>query len=348
MKKIILRNFQSPGDVVMLTAAIRDLHGSYPGEFATDVRTSCPQLWENNPHITPLKPCQPGVETIDCEYPLIHRSNRAPYHFVHAFSEFLNDRLGLRIAPAALKGDVHISPLEKSWMSQVEEQTGIDVPFWLIASGGKYDYTTKWWDPARYQAVVDALAGRVLFVQVGESGHWHPPLHNIIDLVGKTDLRQLVRLVYHSSGVLTPVSLLMHLAAAIEVKGASPRNRAAVVVAGGREPVQWEAYPHHQFIHTNGALTCCDDGGCWKSRVRPLGDGDGKDRPENLCVDVVGTLPRCLDMISVEEVVGRIEVYLRGGAVRPLAAAEVSSLRPHLTRPKRSPSVRHAQDHALA
>ncbi len=26
MQKLILRNFQSPGDIVMLTAAVRDLH----------------------------------------------------------------------------------------------------------------------------------------------------------------------------------------------------------------------------------------------------------------------------------------------------------------------------------
>ena len=42
MRKLILRNFQSPGDIVMLTAAVRDLHRAHPGEFLTDVRTSFP------------------------------------------------------------------------------------------------------------------------------------------------------------------------------------------------------------------------------------------------------------------------------------------------------------------
>jgi hypothetical protein len=44
MRKLILRNFQSPGDILMLTAAVRDLHRAHPGEFLTDVRTSCPGL----------------------------------------------------------------------------------------------------------------------------------------------------------------------------------------------------------------------------------------------------------------------------------------------------------------
>ena len=33
----------------MLTAAVRDLHAEAPGQFQTDVRTSAPALWENNP-----------------------------------------------------------------------------------------------------------------------------------------------------------------------------------------------------------------------------------------------------------------------------------------------------------
>ena len=114
---------------------------------------------------------------------------------------------------------------------------------------------------------------------------------------------------------LSAVSFLMHLAAAVEVKPGMPQNRPCVVVAGGREPPHFTAYPHHQFIHTVGALRCCDNGGCWKSRTLPLGDGDVNDRPEALCVDVVGTLPRCMEMITADEVIRRIELYYRGGAL---------------------------------
>ena len=207
-------------------------------------------------------------------------------------------------------------------------------------------------------SVVERFAGRILFVQVGEAGHHHPALRGVLDLRGKTTLRQLVRLVHHAQGVLGPVTLLMHLAAAVEVGPGMPRNRPCVVVAGGREPAQWEAYPHHQYLHTNGALRCCDNGGCWKSRVVPLGDGDAKDEPDKLCEDVVHQwdpalsftreanepvpahaaadapwreatdfLPRCLDMISAEDVIRRIELYFDGGAVDYLTAqqAELSA-----------------------
>ena len=81
----------------MLTAAVRDLHAAAPGQFRTDVRTSAPALWENNPHLSPLREGEAGVEVLDMHYPLIHQSNQRPYHFLHGYPLFLEERLGLRI-----------------------------------------------------------------------------------------------------------------------------------------------------------------------------------------------------------------------------------------------------------
>ncbi|MFP3507260.1 hypothetical protein [Burkholderia sp. SIMBA_062] len=326
MRKLILRNGQSPGDILMLTAAVRDLHRFYPGRFRTDVRTPSPDIWMNNPYITRLVDADPAVETIDCEYPLINRSNDTPYHFLHGFIEHLNERLKLEVRPTEYRGDIHLSGLEKSWISQVHEIVGRPIPFWIVVAGGKYDFTAKWWDPLRYQGVVDHFAGRVLFVQVGSDDHFHPRLRGVVDLRGKTSLRQLIRLVYHSQGILCPVTMMMHMAAAVECRPGMPHNRPCVVVAGGREPPHWEAYPHHQFLHRVGALRCSDNGGCWRARAIPLGDGDEKDAPEHCCIDVVGTLPRCLDLITVADVIRAIELYFTGGAVSYLTSEEWCSV----------------------
>lgn len=64
MRRLILKSFQSPGDVVMLTAAVRDLHLAHPGKFQTDVRTSAEALWQHNPYLVPLKEGEQGVESI--------------------------------------------------------------------------------------------------------------------------------------------------------------------------------------------------------------------------------------------------------------------------------------------
>jgi len=325
MRKLILRNDFSVGDIVMLTAAVRDLHRCYPDQFLTDVRTFYAELWAHNPHLTPLQESDPEVEVIDCHFPLINRCNDTPYHCLHGFIEFLNDHFGLNIRPTNFKGDVHLSDLEKSWFSQVHEVTGEDIPFWIVAAGGKYDATIKWWDSRRYQEVVDAFQGRIQFVQVGDWGHHHPRLEGVIDFRGQTDLRQLIRLVHHAQGVLCGVTALMHLAAAVEVKAGSSPQRPCVVVAGGREPVHWEAYPHHQFLHTIGALPCCSKGGCWRARTAPLGDGDERDAADSLCIDVVDGLPRCMHMITAADVVRRIETYFTGRVVNYLTPPEAAA-----------------------
>jgi ADP-heptose:LPS heptosyltransferase len=201
------------------------------------------------------------------------------------------------------------------------------VPYWIVVAGGKYDFTIKWWHFRRWQGVVDHFRDRLLFVQVGEADHYHPPLRGVLDLRGRTTMRELVRLVYHAEGVICPVTLLMHLAAAVELKSGAIAQRACVVVAGGRESPHWERYPTHQFLDVVGALPCCADGGCWRSRVVPLGDGDEKDRAPHLCERVVNGLPACMDLITVADVCRRVELYVDGGAVRTLTKAQAERAR---------------------
>jgi len=313
--RLILKTRQSPGDVVMMTAAVRDLHRAHPHRFLTDVRSPAKALWEFNPHLTPLEETDPDVRVIEMHYPLIHQSNSRPYHFIHGYIQYLEEQLDCRIPVTDFHGDIYLADVEKRWMSQVEE-LGYRGRFWIMMAGGKFDFTAKWWNPAFYQQVVDHFRGRIQFVQCGERSHWHPALQGVINLIGKTDIRQFVRLMYHADGVVCPVTFAMHLAAAVESKPGQPFHRPCVVLAGGREPAQWEAYPHHQFLSTNGMLPCCENGGCWKSRCQPVGDGDAKDR--DLCeapVEVSPTLQiaRCMNMLTPADVIRRIELYYEGG-----------------------------------
>ena len=346
MQELILVNFQSPGDLVTLTAAVRDLHTCYPKQFITDVRTGSPELWEQNPYVTPLDVNDPEVRVLECHYPLIQFSNQRPVHFLHGFIEYLNDLLGLQIKLTQFRGDIRLADAEKAMPSLVEQITGLAVPYWIIVAGGKFDYTIKWWHFRRWQAVVDRFRGKILFVQVGEKHHYDPVLNGALDLRGKTSLRELIRLVYHAQGVLCPVTLVMHLAAAVESKPGGSPNRPCVVVAGGREAPSWEAYPTHQFIHTIGRLPCCAEGGCWRSRSVPLGDGDEKDQPHHLCVDVVKNLPRCMHLISPERVGQAIGLFLEKSPLRYLSPREAADIRRflfHRTDPARGQELGHAQ-----
>lgn len=309
-ERLILRSNQSPGDIVMLTAALRDLHAAYPRRFITDVRTPAPALWENNPWVTPLGDHE---RALDMRYPLIHESNARPVHFVQGYAHYLEQQLGLRIPTTRFGGDIHLSGREKAEPPHPRIAEG--QRYWVLIAGGKYDFTAKWWDPAAYQEVVDRLAGTVHFVQCGHASHWHPRLRGVTRLVGETTIRQFVRLMYWADGVVCPVTFAMHLAAAVPTSPGRPTNRPAVVIAGGREPTNWEAYPHHRYLSTVGALPCCQSGGCWKSQCLPTEAGGSRcARPVQVGEQLV--IPECMQMIRAEEVARQVLSYYDGGVVQ--------------------------------
>jgi ADP-heptose:LPS heptosyltransferase len=341
-RKLLLVTYLSPGDLTVFTATIRDLHKAYPNQFLTDIDVSRPAIFENNPYITKLdwhkedpkegETIPPHenysghriikhdqeIEIIRCNYDgnypgSINKSCTGVHHFLFGYIHDLERKINKIIPLTEFRGDIHISELEKSWISQIEEM-GIKNKFWIMMAGGKFDFTCKWWNPKKYQAIVDHFKGKLLFVQCGEINHFNPKLKGVINLVGKTDLRQFIRLMYHSSGVICPVTFAMHLSAAVPMKNGS-KFRPCIVLAGGREPTQWEAYPYHQFLHRCGVIDCSmidDKIGCWRSRCQTVGDGDKKDN--NICSRPVTThgikIPKCMDMISAEEVITLIEQYL--------------------------------------
>lgn len=323
-KKIILHNRLSPGDILMLTAAVRDLATAHGEEYAIDVRTSCAEIWHNNPFLTRISDDDPSALHIKMEYPLINKSNILPYHFIHGFRKFLERQLDRHIPQGPFKGDIHLSEIERQAPGPVEKETGEDKPYWVIISGGKSDYTCKLWDTQRLQQVVDYMTEQgIQCVQVGMEGkkHSHPPLEGVVNMIGKTTLREFILTIYHSSGVICPVTAAMHLAAAVPVRPGRCVGtlRPCIVIAGGREPAHWEQYPGHLFLSTIGALDCCANQACWRSRVKALGDGDPKDE-DSLCLRPMllktgQYIPACLNLITAEDVISGVKKYTNQGVL---------------------------------
>lgn len=315
MNRLVLRNQQAPGDVLMLTAAVRELQTQFPGLY--EVRpetTNRDHIWANNPYITLTRDADDlGINMV---YGAEYRNSAATKrHFLSAFVRQLNQRLNLDLKLTQLKPDVHLTEQEKS-------EPPVEGPYWVVLSGGKLDMPAKWWDPARWQGVVDKLRGEIAFVQAGggpqlrRPDHAHPKLDGVLDFVGRTNLRDFIRLIYHSQGVCCCITAAMHLSAAF--------NKPCVVVAGGRESYTWEAYTHetwelntghrgpddlveHRFLHTIGQLGCCSEGGCRKKTV------NAPRRSKN-CMNTIDTsagltIPRCLGMIAVDDVVDAVRSY---------------------------------------
>jgi hypothetical protein len=80
---------------------------------------------------------------------LVSRSGKVPCHYLYAFMDYLNGRLGLQLEPTEFRGDIHLSTAERSAPTPFRERVGQNVPYWLVSAGGKHDLTIKWWAAER-------------------------------------------------------------------------------------------------------------------------------------------------------------------------------------------------------
>ena len=315
-RKIVLRCPLSPGDVVVSTALIRDIKRAHGDEVLIDYRGTAEETYWHSPHLTQLDEEDPEVERIRLSYSLVHRCNQTPWHFLCAYYKDFEQNAHLRVPMTEFKPELHFTNEELSTPI-------VEGEYWVVCAGGKYDYTAKWWDPVYWQEAIDGIAPTKV-VQVGEGAHQHPKLHGVIDMRGRTSLRELMRLILHARGVLCVVTCLMPMAAAC--------NRPCVVVAGGREPWTWQAFTRktrdinmkkihgqqwqpptstdmidHIYLHTVGKhdLKCCATGGCWKSKIDPDPNSSECKAP----VDGPSVRqPKCLTLIKPQDVVDGVKL----------------------------------------
>ena len=300
-RKVILRQGQSPGDLLMMSRAVGDLKDCYPN-YEIDLRTPCFEIWENNPRLTKLNEGDSGVEVFDINYDEIQISGWNGLHFSDSFRHDIEKKLGVPVKKTGIKPELWISDEEKSWWNQAHCEFGWDGPFWVINAGRKPDNELKQYH--RYQEVVDLFndyfKGRIKLIQIGHKDHIHPKLNGVLDFVGKTNIRELIRLCYWAQGTIGPISLQMVISAAL--------NQPSVCVFGGKEGIRWQKYPHIKYLDTIGYLKCCEWDGCW------LGGVKGK------CKDLVDykdeKIPRCFAMIKPYMVFDAIKGYYDGGRLK--------------------------------
>ena len=294
-RRVIISQGQSPGDVLMFTRALGDLKLTYP-DWEIDVRTPCPEIFENSPRLTPISDNDENVEHVIAAYEGIHKCGWCGQHFSDAFREDLEKSLNVPITKTSLRPEIWLSDEENGWINQVEVEFGYRGKFWLIDAGHKEDAPLKQYP--YYQEVMDILRVRcpLKFVQIGHADHIHAPLDgsNVLSLVGKTDLRQLIRLAWWAEGIISPISFPMVMAAAYEAP--------CVVVAAATEPIRWQVYPNHRWLTMVGSMSCAAWDGCWKSKVED-------------CAQMVDGYPKCYRMIEPEAVADAVLSYYEGGSL---------------------------------
>ena len=286
-KRYILKHSLDIGDCCMLTIALRDLHMAYSGEYITDIRTRWPDLFLNNPYVTPLG--DHDAEILEVGYPSIQ--NPGTHAFSDAFRLHLSELINRHIPFTSSNPDIHLTDTEKA-ENIVEREFGYSGKYIVLSNGYKADVILKWYP--FFDEVVQILKNDIMFVTIGAANDHHFPIDNTLDLVGKTSLRDLIKVIYRSEMTVGGISVQMVLAAAF--------GKPAVVVAGGKEPASWQRYNYHRYLDVVGCLPCCPVGGCWRAKW-------------NDCTSRAGGVPRCFAMISPKEVARNVLLYYKGGVL---------------------------------
>lgn len=319
--QFLLTHKHAPGDTVVLSALFRDIKRAYP-HIEIGFHGHATDVLKHNPYLTPMpldedgNPRDKRVRRMRmCYRDGLRRQNRETCHFIAEFHRNFQTQTGLVVPITEPYPDLHLSEEEKATPI-------VAGPYWCFLSGGKSDFTAKVWANENWIKTVELLRGHgIAMVQFGGTsrGHWHPEVPGVLNLVGRTNLRDLIRLIYHSQGVICGVTCSMHVAAALQ--------KPCVVIAGGREAWWWEAYCRenaglscperllvpHRYLHTIGMLSCCASHGCWRSKVVPLHDD------KSLCklpiIRPGQAVPKCLDMITPQMVVDAVMSYYVDGTL---------------------------------
>jgi len=114
--------------------------------------------------------------------------------------------------------------------------------------GGQMLMKNKQWFPERFQEVVNQLKGRFKFVQLGAAND--PALADVMDMRGKTRIRESAAILANSRLFLGNVGFLMHLARAVECP--------SVILFGGREAPWQSGYSCNLNLYS--AVPCAP---CW-------------------------------------------------------------------------------------
>ncbi len=325
------------GDLTVLSALVRDIKLAHP-QHRVFVECKHAEIFHHNPHGKPASgvvQAYPGVEHIKVDYGAgIHGDGDKkgppgqkyrPVHFQRWLYEDFARKSGLEVPITKAGGDFHFSDEEAA--------PALSGRYWVMMAGGKSDFPVKVWDPARFQEVADSLRAMGLgVVQLGNTGTYNnikntnPKLSGVVDLVGQTSLRDMIRIIRDAEGVVCGVTAAMHMAAALE--------RPCVAIAGGREAWWWEAYARenhglggaestirvpHKYLHTIGLLDCVEhQGGCWKRYVDPRA---AQGRCLKPAAGESGPLPECMRLITVGHVLEGIVEYYKDGTLPPISTA---------------------------
>lgn len=244
------------GDDLMLSAVFREWRSR--GRRGVWVMTGAPELFDGNDDVDHVLPCSEdsvvalrrvGVTVAHCHY---HRydatsdRDEAPReHYIAAMCR-----------GAGLTGQIRLRPYLT--LTESERQRGRlaseQVVVQTSAQGARFPIPNKEWPADHFGRLIERLVHRFTVVQLGAAQD--PTFPGVIDLRGRTTIREAAGILSASRLFVGLPGFLMHLARAVETP--------AVIVYGGRENPAISGYGEFENLVSN--MGCAP---CWRRRTCP-------------------------------------------------------------------------------
>jgi ADP-heptose:LPS heptosyltransferase len=273
---LVLKYGNSLGDDLLCTIIANQLFLN--GKKNIWVKTNYPELYYNNPYISRIvtnknerffnyyisKLSIPEVQPLYSNYNNLSDSDKIPdKHIIYKMCDSSRVQYPLKLSPF-----IFLTNKEKKVGSKYSGCI-------IIQSSGissNNPMTTKEWDYNKFNDLVSKLKNKFTFVQIGANSD--PLLNNVIDLRGKTNIRESASILFNAKLFIGLVGFLMHLSKAVNCK--------SVIIYGGREQPSQSGYIENENICTS--LECSP---CW---IR-------SNCPNNM---------KCMSQISVEDVLNSV------------------------------------------
>lgn len=291
---VVLNSHWGLGDAICLTAAMRDVHAAWPGEFHFYMQTCYPDVFAGLAGVSPLASASTAPEI---RYQIAGRHPDPAGKGEH-ITEFFRRKVGQIINRKIPAGE------KRPWLTKpAEVDAPCDGKYWILAAGWRSDLSVKAWPPERWQQVIDALTARgVKLVLIGAAPtkdvaicDLQPKLHgNVVDLVGKTSVAEMFGIIAHPNcvGTIGLESSHAHVARAY--------GKRAVVISGSRIASGTVRYgvPEETWLGDD-MLPCA---GCDVHYSAPR---DAKDKSVCLMPHASG-YATCMRLIAPEQVVAAV------------------------------------------
>lgn len=242
---------RAPGDDLLCTTPL--MERATRGWEPCGMMTRHPTIFQGNPGVAKAIPFAPAsldlvralrksvIELSYCDRDEALDQDTSPDEHI----------LSILSRKAHMSGEISLRPY--MFLTSDELQKGVIADRQVVvqsgATGANFRMRNKEWYPERFQSVVDALRDRFQVIQLGAQSD--PLLEGVLDLRGKTTIREAGAVLANSIMFIGLVGFLMHLARAVDCR--------SVIVYGGRERPWQSGYISN--INLTGDTACSP---CWR------------------------------------------------------------------------------------